>query len=232
MPSLCSAGADDLSTVSVPLVQVESADGSIGKYGWWIADEGVKARVNVTPNPQNVNQLEQTQRSRLPQEANLSVLPELDALDSNSDATSDHKRRILSLKTLELSSSNRAIARKYFHDLTSGGIGLPTDVKNGSLKSDLSLLFDSTQRNSNINTDIMGARPFYWFNRGFKSINYSFRPQNITQPEKFFLAPQLTKEGRYAVGPNWGNLYNYAQLYKNVSSGRLSCDSSSPHLLQ
>lgn len=44
-----SAGAAVAEHVEVPLIDIESSPGELsGRYGWWVGDEGVKARINIS----------------------------------------------------------------------------------------------------------------------------------------------------------------------------------------
>ena len=94
----------------------------------------------------------------VPQEPGLSHVDSmLDPLARGGDAID--RRRLVSFPCLDLGVNNQQAARTYFHDLTTGGAGLPVNVVAGGMKNDLSVVFDSSQQNEPHVKTLLGATP-------------------------------------------------------------------------
>ena len=213
--------------VSVPLVKVEQEGNLLGKYGWWVADEGCKARVDLGAAPV-VDPGARAYAARVPREMNMqSASMELQQLPSNNNQTEQLKKRLISLSTLDLAVAGTGLSDAYFHDFTSGGYGLPVDVKNSSFKTDLSVVFDSSQRtNRDLLLRVMGAWPTKTSN-SHGQMEYRFDHSSLKDMDTFYFLPEYAKN---QMGPNWGNLYCYAHLYESVKNGEMSYISARPSL--
>ena len=216
---------DPLREVRVPTVPIRSGDDILGRYAWWISDEGTKARVNLaSPGVAATTQGERIVRSRVAQENGIQHLDPLLQVLSPLAAEQDRidKRRLISSKTIDLvnhGNGGNTLSDKYFHDLTTGGYGLPVDVVDGGMKTDLSIAFDSSQSTRGYVEDIMGAKPVLT-GGGASNRYYEFKinkSSTITNPETFYLISDLLDKDNTPIGPNWGILYNYAQLWRGVS---------------
>src|SRR5690606_10089737 len=113
-----------------------------GKYAYWIGDEGTRARVDIgKPAANNTNVHTRTPSSIFPAE------PRFEHIDpENSDAwegfDSVNKQTLASMATAGLAagtgseSPQEEFAKHYFNDLTTGGFGLPVNVRDGGMKTD------------------------------------------------------------------------------------------------
>ncbi|MCB1133859.1 MAG: hypothetical protein KDN05_22260, partial [Verrucomicrobiae bacterium] len=131
---------------------------------------------------------------------------------------------LCSLPSAALAAESGKIPRLYFNDLTAGGSGLPTNVVDGGFKADLSLIFDRSQRTKDFSQTYLGVSPPTRTNFNGASIDLfptDKNPSVIKDPSKFFLSPQLARDGGVPVGPNWGTLWNYATLWQNVSGEQI-----------
>ncbi|WPJ95533.1 hypothetical protein SH580_19125 [Coraliomargarita algicola] len=152
-----STTADDLRIIPSPIKADTESD--TGHFAWWISDEGVKA--SVRPSEASLS-LDSDQRYSL---ASYRMAPEVianttEAIDLASlDAQSDYAR-LSSLPQLENLLESAAyptikasqVPRLFFHDLTLNHQALPTNVRDGGLKQDLSIAFaDNAQFNNFIN---------------------------------------------------------------------------------
>ena len=196
--------------VSVAGVQV-GEDGPLrGRFAWWIGDEGVKARVDLeAPEVGSSTDLLRYSRSRIGAETGVSR--SVDALAGLGAGSDLDMRTILTPATLAVAGEARDVPDDHFHDLTAGGAALPVNVVTGGMKTDLSLVFDSSQATAGLTEEYLGA--------SFTKKTIAGAPvqePSVKNPRLFYLAPELSANGSNPAGPNWGNLYNYATLWSNV----------------
>ena len=202
---------DAANRVSVPSVEVPaSGNGIPGRYGWWIGDEGAKARVDIQ-GPQSVPTPDRKRLalSQSPAEPGLAQLGQAWAQLAG-DQELD-RAMLVSLATAGLATADRQVPATHFADLTTGGFGLPVNVVDGSMKADLSLIFDKSQRNKKYAGRYMGATAGTMNHNGANITQFS-----VADPKKFFLSRSVSKDGAVQAGPNWGNLWNYATLWQNA----------------
>ena len=148
--------------VAAPLVPITAAAGSvpglstaatIGRYAYWIGDEGVKARVNLRDRYLQTGTAAEKAFSFITSQRNGIELADYDtstSLGSNYDYSSGAIGRITTLKQLPFSASTTSAtthlssAVSYrFHDLTSSSYSLLADAYASGLKKDLSTLLIS-----------------------------------------------------------------------------------------
>ncbi|MGB1128443.1 MAG: hypothetical protein ACPG4K_00235, partial [Haloferula sp.] len=208
-------GASNRDEVRVARVDVESGSHP-GRYAWSISDEGTKARIDVAaPDTDPPGNLARVIRSRTPQEPGLShVGPMLEPL--RGEGNSIDRKQLISLPSLDLALENEQAARTYFHHLTTGGAGLPVNVVDGGMKNDLSVVFDSSQMASTHLEGVMGAKPRLGKVNGATIFKF-----DVSAPERFYLSENLSRNGGLPVGPNWGILYNYAQLWQTADDHQM-----------
>jgi Tfp pilus assembly protein PilV len=206
----------DAKELRVPLVKI--AQSNAGGFGWWVGDEGVKARVDLAkPRDEPASDRVRLARAQSTLESGLLALGNgFEQLGP--DSTID-KAVLVSMKTVDFATTQRDLPRRYFADLTTGGYGLPVNVALGRLKTDLSLLFDRSQEGKNHPKDYLGATG----NKALPSQTYS-----VSSPQKFFLSDAIRTRVATGTGPNWGSLWNYARLWKNLSNQQLPLIPSSP----
>lgn len=118
-----------------------------GRYAWWIGDEGVKARINLTdpalddtlaPNERKLASLQTLSNAA---RSIASALDGLAAIDLQRDDFAGKLRETDDL-LLDTSSPTEAAVKAQFHNLTTYSSGVLADAKNGGLKEDLSLAFE------------------------------------------------------------------------------------------
>ncbi len=199
-----------------PLVAIERGK-QRGRFAWHVSDEGAKARVDVTqPKSPPTTDRGLLALSQSPQE------PGLDRLGDSwlplGPRSAIDKSKLVSLSTTALTLSKPEIPSEYFNDLTTGGSGLPVNVVSGGMKVDLSHIFDSSQSSKKYANRYLGVNP-----PGSTVFNDAsiLTFNSLTDPKKFFLSASASDAFSVQSGPNWGNLWNYANLWRNVS-GQLS----------
>jgi len=213
--------------VRAKYVKVEGARMD-GRYAWWIGDEGVKVRVDTSRPDEKPSELagrEGMSRSQAPLEPGFFLMDkENKEMWANFDPDRTNgidKSSLASLGTLALAVDSGGVKKEelpahYFNDITTGGFGIPTNVVDGGLKMDLSLLFDRSQDGSPAFVRYLGATPTV--KPLLDSTIYNFStPSGNENKLKFSLSETITNGNAGGfVGPNWGILYNYGRMWENV----------------
>jgi type II secretory pathway pseudopilin PulG len=229
---LFGAGLPEDQQVFAPTVHLNGPEK--GSFAFWIADEGVKARIDLK-NPYR----------DATSDKDLHLAAGVAQSNSIRHASADLKRgwpaddskfgHLLSLEQAGL--LNLGIPdfhRKYFHDLTAHSRGLLTDAKNGGLKRDLTLAFE--------NEDVFER----WFGR--KQASQTTPAASVTgvvitteggyqhtvggpgpSPEKFYISDEFRNYRNKDAGPNWGILCHYYNLHKQVAAQADSFPFILPH---
>ena len=197
-----------------------------GRYAYHISDEGAKARVNLqrpVAAPRNVQ--EQIARANSPMENGLINIHAQDWQKFAPMPTgSIRKNSLISMPTVALAASSPRLPRQYFNDVTVGGFGLPVNVDAGGMKADLSLIFDRSQASKNYGSTYFGARGSVASANGITNVTFGI-PAN---PDLFFLSESISRNRQGGVGPNWGNLWNYAISWQNVAGQQMPVVQANP----
>ncbi len=211
--------------ILAPVVNINQ-DHVTGRYAYHVSDEGAKARVNLqrpVAAPRNVQ--EQIARANSPME---NGLININAQDWQKFAPlpvgSISKNNLISMPTVALAAGNPELPRQYVNDVTVGGFGLPVNVDAGGMKADLSLIFDRSQASKNYGTTYFGARGLVASTNGVTNVTFG-DPSN---PNLFFLSENISRNRQGGVGPNWGNLWNYAIMWQNVASQQMPVVQANP----
>ena len=245
------SGSTGALSVSVPLVPVmgttaggtTNASGTSGKYGYWVSDEGVKARVNLSDPTYGISpssNFVQNQQHFLTPQAN-PIQPALllggsntQDLRSTSVVAASDFNKVTTLQSMGLIGSGNALvgmsgtgAAFFSPDVTTYSRGVLADVRNGGLKIDLSQAFeDPSQLSAFLNSFTNTSSPMLrlWqpvqpsWNSGDASvwsiITPSFDFYNDMTPAEF--------------GPRWQSLYNYYCMYKNAIPYSVQKTSAAP----
>lgn len=210
--------------IRAPWIKVPAHRGS-GRFAYWTADEGVKARIDLAAPDADSPDWSDTEKLAHSQSAQEPGLGYFDATHREMwtpflpEQASLNKSRLVSMGTASLavndspSLKRSAFSRHYFNDLTTGGYGLPVNARDGGMKHDLSLIFARSMQDEPFVSDFLGATPSTADTLGEKVLTFS-----ISDPEKFGLSPtiQANHSGGF-VGPNWGTLFNYARSWEKLS---------------
>jgi hypothetical protein len=139
-----SAAADEVRAGLVPVGK--------GAYAWHVADESMKARIDLSRDPSLDDTIARKRALVAGHRSGIRMLrsPDGTAFDFlPSDETGEAFRKAVSVSSA-LSGLNQAdllagkrLAPGLRHDLTTHSLGLLTDVRNGGLKRDLTLAFES-----------------------------------------------------------------------------------------
>jgi hypothetical protein len=196
-----------------------------GRYAYYISDEGAKARVNLErPVAAPLNTRDRIVRASSPMENGLT---HINAQDWQKFAPlpigSISKNSLISMPTAAIAAENPNLPRQYFNDVTVGGFGLPVNVDAGGMKADLSLIFDRSQNGKNYGSTYFGATANVASANGVTNANFAVGNSNL-----FYLSENISRNRQGGVGPNWGNLWNYAIMWQNVASQQIPAVQANP----
>ena len=212
-------------TVTVPLVDIQAIPAgftsaqTIGRYGYWVSDEGVKAKVNISdPTAQktytggaNLDPVSDLPKNLLhfaaPQSiAAYKILPSTLATDFRAAPNVDQVMTPQQLPYLPTVAPTGYVVNKYAADVTTYGYGVLADVRNGGLKKDLTAAFEDTGNTvgksyAKLNPD--GTARVY-------------RAPVDTVP--IILNPAIAPAGTTLAldGLRWINLFTFYNLYKST----------------
>ncbi|MGE9290145.1 MAG: hypothetical protein ACQKBT_04090, partial [Puniceicoccales bacterium] len=202
--------------VSAALLEVDAN----GHFGYWIGDEGVKAKVNTTDPHHNGTSTEEFFSQMSAQRMGIeritiadggdSIGDWIDPLDSGTESLLQQVQHRNSL--VQLSDGFQDLPSQRYHDITTTSYGLLTDVNAGGLKQDLSLAFEMDLDDFNANdTFAAGGEtvPYVDDHR----VNYLFTFDR-------FQAPLPKVSDPLVRGPTWHLLRNYYRLYKGDDPDR------------
>jgi hypothetical protein len=213
--ALLLSNSDNDETVYARKVAISDTDDtSLGRYAYWIDDEGVKAKFNIldihkeealnnderrysvmTAQRSGVENMTQLAQAGFP--VNDSIL---NNMASSASLSSYYSSRGASDATLS------ALAQDTFHDLTAYSYGLLTDPKHGGFKKDLTWYFEQTSGNDI--PDSLEAVSFY-VNPAFTGFsNGEPRVADFPDPYNIYSEP----------GPTWKKLRSWYQLKDTYSA--------------
>ena len=217
-------GADHLD-VTVPLVNIRlpAASYPSGRYGYWVSDEGVKAKVNlVDPTmASGVTAASQTGQAHF-------LAPQANAIHKISGLVNDPQKdfrtenptaqlnKIISSNTINLlkTSPTALNLKTYIPDVTAYSVGVLADVKHGGLKKDLTAAFENTAMFDTLTKN---------YGYGKKSVYRNYT--GLTVPTSQLIPPSY--EGVTDALP-WTVLYSYYNIYKDTITAPNGINDPSP----
>lgn len=207
---------------------LDSRGETVGRYAWWVGDEGAKAKINIIdPVADPETPLDDLDDFRLA--AGMSM-PRLSGESITgfsflqaSDPTLQKMSNRASLEFLANDAAERQATKERFHDFTLYSYGVQSNTKDGGLKTDLSLLFEMSESEwrdsefySSSPTSYSGA-PYVFgtYNTG-ADVSLLFSPSN----GDYINGNQLnftTVDGLGRIyGPTWDKLRDYYRTYREV----------------
>ncbi len=220
--------------IEVPTAQVPglgSAEGNttIGRYAWWVGDEGVKARVNLEdPNRHETSGDAARLRTLVVARAGTEAVggfADLDVLNAP-------LARVLTDRQLPFLPvlSGRppltpAATRARFHDITPYSVGVLANVATGGLKKDLTAgLLGASQPNEVSDAEPLFTPPAVNPSNGSnttEAASLAFGSSNLNAlrtPAWSVTAPATTvASSGPAAWPNWGKVRSYVRLQDQVA---------------
>jgi len=208
--------------VDVPLVKIMNPSASstnpTGGFGYWVADEGLKAKVNMvdptmataTPAPdaaQKQTHFLASQANAIQKVSNTKgSLVKDSTKDFRTANTTDQLGKTVTYGTIGLlpTISTGADLRTFMPDITTESRGVIVDVKNGGLKKDLTSAFETSAANTAAYTNLVT-------NYGYDSQSAYRNHAKLSCPS----APATTGYGNMTDGLPWIALYTYYNTYRS-----------------
>ena len=210
---LASGLGSNSSSVSVPLVDVESPQSqTLGAYAYWVDDEGVKARANLTDPDFGSTSLERGDiqlRNWSPQVNMMSsMIPMLNAQDDFRETDASHIEKLLTLDAIGNLSTVDSASLDMSHraDISFYSRSVLSDVRNGGLKIDLTAALED-----DINFRDFADAYGHGNSMHFRSRYHSFTPdENDSEyPEHSDGIPIIRPDGVI-----WDTLFHFYNTYK------------------
>lgn len=188
--------------ISAPLVALsrkgKAGTETIGRYAWWVGDEGVKAKINLSPGTNSSSvatyQTLSTQRSGWETVTGFSNYP------TPVSPTAPLLNSLVTLPEIELldpslGKGSPSPLGKAFHSATADSFGVIADTLNGGLRLDLS--------------------------------SYLSKPLPTTSIPNVANPPNAGKNiipnaiARQIQGPKWDRLREFVDIYKSLNNGKM-----------
>jgi hypothetical protein len=240
LPSATSFGKPD-GRISLPRIPLPDP-GVAGTYAYWIGDEGVKARLNLTdprltpPTGTATDQMKQ-EALRGTARAGVEILKGLETMPVGGIDPRVRSMQELPLLTLAtgtglLETTPPSVAKHLYTETTFWSRGVNSDSRFGGLKIDLSLAFEMTEAEWLASEFSAGPPPMDSAGGNLAGVTYLFHPDDTTQRAAYgdlkvnvpyggtnhSLSTLYTfaVPGGLARGPTWDALRNYHRLYKEL----------------
>lgn len=189
------------SEVDAGLVAIRNGGGHIiGGYGWWVGDEGIKAKINIHDARAEaaVGSADWFNRYRAAPRFGIEEMhadaEETEAVGDLQAFTDGSMEKLVWLSDLSVPQGDTdAFLKQRYHDLTTHSFGLPVDVRVGELRRDLTAAF--------ANNDVFE----HAFPPGSKT--FEFRDDPVFDSFLDSFAYEYN-------GPNWGILKSYYRHYR------------------
>jgi hypothetical protein len=202
------------SQVTVPLIKVGGSTTSqpTGRYAYWVADEGIKAKANLVDPTLGVSSITTTGQAHFlaPQANAVHKMAGLtsDGVDFRSSNSSANLGKTISRDSMKLlPSSPLGLNLKTFTpDVTVESRGVLADVKNGGLKKDLTAAFETSAGFTALTTNYVYGKQVY------KNV------EGLTVP----YSASMTTIAPWYIGVTdglpWATLYSYYNSYKSSTT--------------
>lgn len=148
--------------ISAPLVNVKAgnAGNSNGAFSYVTLDEGMKGRIDLLPSEEAEGLGEQITQVGSSARNGFETVEKMEFLKEDRDKLKETLPKLVTLNQANLESSSKDAVSKYFHDFTVSSNSLQTDVANGGLKTDLSVLFEGAS-GASLSVGDYGSRYLY-----------------------------------------------------------------------
>jgi Tfp pilus assembly protein PilX len=216
---------NDIQGVVAETIPINPADGMNGHIAWWIGDEGVKAAIN-TIDPYANELIDQSTSPWKGLDAQWAHLSQLSAQGTNLAAVDTYTnisftdrqqaedlskaQNLTDLSHLNFTPQGGTVdeaIKRNFHSMTTTSFGLQTNVREGGLKRDLSLLFELPE--GDYYSEILPTLPTDLVYEGAVGPQADL-PLLFSEP--------IPGKNQSIYGPTLDMLRDYYRLYKGVRS--------------
>lgn len=218
---------------------------STGSFAYWIGDEGVKARLNLSDTrKQNTASAEQLISLRSPNAIAYGLIPGLGTLTKPEDLQKVQRTSHLGLLSgfTAATSDYPNTDKRLFHDVTFAAAGVLADSAHGGLKRDLSVAFELSDEQF-ANSEFGKSRfeinnslgvPHEFNAAAIHNLNGYEADERVEEAEirqlvltdaanrRYYAAPVFNRSnglGGTLRGPTWWALRDYHRLYKQIGWG-------------
>jgi type II secretory pathway pseudopilin PulG len=186
--------------VTAGLVRISNNGLVQGSYAWHVADESVKARMNLYRDPNLNSTLAQKRALLSSNRPDLSILKSsngslLTCLPNDLTSTEFTKAtatigKIIDLDQAELLEQAKGKIKPLRHDITPYSLGIMSDVRSGALKQDLSSMFEMGSATANTLPTEFSGKKLYESTHGITGVS----------------------------DPNWSALAGYYNSFRNLTT--------------
>jgi hypothetical protein len=206
--------------VSLPKVSLPDEQ-SLGSYAYWVGDEGIKARINLTDARSarygDVDQLKMLRSAITP---NYGMLTGLENLTNAAQLTSIDSARHLPMVAGFADGADAGNAKRLFHDVTLTSAGLLADSAHGGLRRDLSLAFELNDRDFAASEfgegPDLAAATHTGDRYDFVRMPVLNGTGNGRTTEASPIFNRNLESGKNVRGPTWWALRDYHRLYRQL----------------
>ena len=199
------ANATAAAKATAGLVPVSKNGKTQGAYAWHVADESVKARINVYRDPSQNGTLAQKRALLAGHRPDPSVMRGADGatpsylptdLSAAEFALAKEKSgKVIDLNQVELLDQAKGKVKQFRNDVTPYSLGVIADVRRGGLKEDLSSIFEMSTAT------------------GAMSLPAAFTGSTN---QKLYLSTTPTHTG--VSDPYWSNLWGYYNFFRKITT--------------
>lgn len=211
-------------SIKVPLVEVKTTlannteSTAVGRYGYWVSDEGVKAKVNMKDYTWGQSSNIINQNHFLTSQA---YAPHAAISDFKKDLREDPNSRYQKVTTVDSVqyfsniTPTAAFSQTYSPDLTTYSYGVISDAKNGGLKVDLTAALEDNNSGSGMFVRLRNRCRTLIGNNDSQDLEHVYRSNNpkLAYPTQIAVA---ASGSTMLDGLRWQSLYFYYNLYKNT----------------
>jgi hypothetical protein len=227
--------APQLNYVVAPMVNLEvpenqvpgrdpasTAPVTIGRYAWWVGDEGVKARVNLDDPNKGITSGDAARlRTLVAARSGIELLTGFDQV--NPDASSTTLARMLSDKQAAfLDGVTVGKAKARFHDITPYSLGVLANTATGGLKKDLTAglldAYNASEHAEIADDEALFTLPATAATSGAANESAAIPFASLTAANLGALRTPAWSGEAPARLPNWGMLRSHARFQRDLDT--------------
>lgn len=184
--------------VAAPLVGISRDSKTVGRYAWWVGDEGIKAKLNLQSDSSASTVA--TYQTLSAQRSGWEVVSGFSQYPPPGSSQQGRLNSVVSVSEMELldpsvGTGNPSAINRTFHSATTDSFGVIADVLNGGLRLDLSAYLSKPLPTTTVPN--VGNPPM---------ANRNIVPNTVA---------------RSMQGPKWDRLRDFADLTKTLNNGKL-----------